>query len=86
MNFKIINLEKYDTELCLARHLNDDGENIVLFTAFIQEEDETEIMLQDKLLFHTPEMAEDFIEDYSENSAENWIVNSADEQGINLIG
>jgi len=86
MDFKIITLPKYEAEVCLHRSINDTGQQTVVLTSFIFEEaeEETEIILESEIIFLSGEMSQNFIEDYSERSAVDWLVSEAEKQGINL--
>ena len=85
MDFKIINLEKYEAEVCLHRDINEQGEQCVNITSFIFNEDDDEYILETVVVLPNALTAQNFIDDYSESSAEDWLVDKADEQGINLL-
>lgn len=85
MDFKIIYLAKYEAEVCLCRRISLDGEEIVCILSFIADENEAEYMLESKMSFETAEFSQDFVRDYTPESAENWIVSKAGDQGINLV-
>ena len=87
MDFRIITLSKYEAEVCLHRSIDENGQYTVILTSFIYDEDEeeTQIMLESDLVFPNTEMAQNFIDDYSEKSAVDWLVFEADKQGINLV-
>ena len=93
MDFRIITLSRYEAEVCLHRSINEHGQYTVILTSFIfdeddedeEDEEETEIMLESDLVFPNTEMAQNFIDDYSEKSAVDWLVFEADKQGINWV-
>jgi len=84
MDFKIITLEKYDAEVCITRLINIDGRQAVKLSSFIFNEDEVEHFLQEEIVFSTGGISQDFIEDYSVNSAVNWLIYKAEVEGIQL--
>jgi len=84
MDFKIFNLENYEAEVCIHRGRSEEGGEIVNLTSFIFNEDEDEFILETVMSFPSAEMAQNFVRDYSVDSATDWLIAMADEQGINL--
>ena len=78
MNFKIIRIAEA-TEVCLHRDRSEEGEEIVRVTAFVINAKQAELMLEQVVRFTGPGAARRFVEDYSLESAREFLEESADE-------
>jgi hypothetical protein len=72
MNFKIIRIAE-TTEVCLHRDRNDEGEEIVRITAFVINSHQAELMLEQVVRFTGASSARRFVEDYSLESAREFL-------------
>jgi hypothetical protein len=84
MNFKIITLPETQTEVCLHRDRNEEGEEIVRITALVISLAGTEPMLETVVRFADAWSAQFFVEDYSEMSAKGFLRLCLEEEGIRM--
>lgn len=84
MNFKIITIPETQTEVCLHRDRNEEGEEIVRITALVISLTGTEPMLETVVRFADAWSAQFFVDDYSETSAKGFLRQSLEEEGIRV--
>ncbi|MEO6283180.1 MAG: hypothetical protein ABIN80_23895 [Dyadobacter sp.] len=84
MNFKIIILPQTQTEVCLHRDRNEEGEEIVRITAFVISSSGTEPMLERVVRFSDEKSARFFVDDYSELSAKGFLAGCLEEEGVRV--
>jgi hypothetical protein len=72
MNFKIIRIAE-NTDVCLHRDRSEEGEEIVRITAFVVNAHQAELMLEQVVRFTGSGAARRFIEDYSLESAREFL-------------
>jgi hypothetical protein len=82
MNFKIIILPETQTEVCLHRDRNEEGEEIVRITAFVISSSGTEPMLERVVSFSDEKSARVFVDDYSERSAKGFLAGCLEEEKV----
>ncbi|GGH42767.1 hypothetical protein GCM10007423_39630 [Dyadobacter endophyticus] len=81
MNFKTIYIGQYNATVCLRRWRNDLMEEYVHINAFVEDED-NEYLFEDQILFPSAELARSFVQDFSDESAFDWLEGKADIEGI----
>ena len=84
MNFKIITIPETQTEVCLHRDRNEEGEEIVRITALVISLAGTEPMLETVVRFADASSAQFFVDDYSETSAKGFLRQCLEEEGIRM--
>ncbi|CAG5071724.1 hypothetical protein DYBT9623_03715 [Dyadobacter sp. CECT 9623] len=82
MNFKIIALPETQTEICLHRDCNEEGQEIVCIKTFVTNSAGTELMLGTQAKFNNASCAQRFVADYSEVSAKEFLQNCLKEEKI----
>ncbi|MHA4737073.1 hypothetical protein [Dyadobacter sp. MSC1_007] len=84
MNFKIITIPETQTEVCLHRDRNEEGEEIVRITALVISLTGTEPMLETVVRFADTSSAQFFVGDYSETSARGFLKQCSEEERIGV--
>ncbi|MCF2499207.1 hypothetical protein [Dyadobacter chenhuakuii] len=85
MNFKIITLPETETQICLHRDRNEEGEEIVRITAFVTTLTGKEPMLEDVVRFTDAKSACFFVKDFSIESAKGFLGLCLAEERINFL-
>lgn len=84
MNFKIITIPETQTEVCLHRDRNEEGEEIVRITALVISLTGAEPILETVVRFADTRSAQFFVDDYSETSAKGFLRQCLEEEGIRM--
>jgi hypothetical protein len=82
MNFKIITLPQ--TQICLHRDISESGQEIVRISTFVVSTEGKEPMLEKIVKFSDAKSAQNFIKDYSETSAQDFVKTCLEEERITI--
>lgn len=80
MNFKIFFIEEHQTEVCVHRDRNENGDDFVLITAFIPEDDGDQFE-EESVTFSSESLIKQYIQDFSQASAESFLKNMLLKEG-----